>query len=177
MRKTIKKSMRNCKRGRETTQKHLDYATESKPRISMAKGLRTLNISSLNPDSMRGKEMRREIGKGLTENKIRLSTIQGAHITRDFNYLVGNYRVITSAGDKNNETGIATGGAAIMIHGSLQQNITQITRQSGRYIRVTLDRAKSKMPIHIIPTFAPRNGHTEGAKRKRWGDRCTRTNR
>ena len=69
MRKTIKKSMRNCKRGRETTQKHLDYATESKPRISMAKGLRTLNISSLNTDSMREKETHREIVKGLTKIK------------------------------------------------------------------------------------------------------------
>ena len=89
-------------------------------------------------------------------NKIHLTAIQETHITRDCNYVVGNYRVITSAEDKNKETGIATWGTAIiMIRGSLQKNITQITRQSSRALRVTSDHAKSKMQIHIISTYAP----------------------
>ena len=77
--------------------------------------------------------------------------------------MVDNYRAITAASE-NKETGIATGGEAIMIHESLRQNITQIMRQSSRALRVTLDRAKSKMPINIISTYAPHNGHTEETK-------------
>ena len=65
----------------------------------MAKGLRTLNIASLNPDSIRGKEMQREIVKGPTKNKIHLEAIQETHITRDCNYMIDNYRVITEAED------------------------------------------------------------------------------
>ena len=57
-----------------------------------------------------------------------------------------------------------------MVRESLQQHIAQIPRQSSRPLRVTLDRAKSKMPIHIISTYAPRNGHTEGTERQHWGD-------
>ena len=53
-----------------------------------------------------------------------------------------------------------------MIHESLQQHITQIARQSSRALRVTLDPAKSKMPIRIISTYAPHNGHTEEEKTK-----------
>ena len=84
--------------------------------------------------------------------------------------MVGNYRGVTSAADKNKETGIATGGTAIMIHASIHQNVAQITRQGSRSIRVTLDHAKSKMPIHILSTYAPRNGHTEETKRKNLED-------
>ena len=77
----------------------------------MENGLRTLNFARLNPDSMWGKETHRDIVKGLAENKIRLEAIQETHITRDCNYMVGNYRGITAAEDKNIETGIATGGS------------------------------------------------------------------
>ena len=83
---------------------------------------------------------------------------------------MGNYRVITAAAGKNEETGIFTGGTSIMVHGSIQKNIAQITRQRRRVLRVTLGQAKSKMPIHIISTYAPHNGHTEATKRIRWGD-------
>ena len=130
--------------GNKRQQKHLEYPTERKTLISMEKGLRTLNIAILNPDSMRGKEMQQEILKDLTKNKIHPAAIQETHITRDCNYMMGNYRVITSAADKSKETGIATGRTEIMIHEIIQQNITQITRQSRRSIRVTPDRAKSE---------------------------------
>ena len=104
---------------------------------------------------MRGKEMHRAIIKGLTKNKIYLEAVQEANITRDSNYMMGNYR-ITASEDKNEETGIATGGTAIMEHESMKQHITQIARQSGRALRVTLGHAESKIPIHIISTYAPR---------------------
>ena len=59
-----------------------------------------------------------------------------------------------------------------MIHESLQQSITQIMRES-RLVRATPGRAKSKMPIRIISTYAPNNGHW-GNQKKAMG-RCTTT--
>ena len=55
-----------------------------------------------------------------------------------------------------------------MIHGSIQQYITQVTRQSIRVLRVTLDRYKSEKPIHILSTYAPHNGHTEAERKQQW---------
>ena len=57
-----------------------------------------------------------------------------------------------------------------MIHENLQQNITQITRRSSRALRVTLGHRKAKMPIHIVSTYAPHNGHDEEAKNHHWKD-------
>ena len=111
---------------------------------SMENGLRTLNIASLNPDSMKEREMQHEIVKSLKKNEIHLAAIQETHITRDFSYMLGNYRIVTSAAEKSKETGTVPGGTAIIIRESLQQNITQIRRQSSRSLRVTLDHARSK---------------------------------
>ena len=62
--------MQNTKgQKREKHQKQLEYPTRRKTLISMENRLRTLNIASLNPDSMRGKEMQREIIKNLTKTK------------------------------------------------------------------------------------------------------------
>ena len=57
-----------------------------------------------------------------------------------------------------------------MIHESLQKNIMQIRRQSSRFLRVTLDHDKAKMPIHVISTYAPHNGHAEETKQRHWED-------
>ena len=134
------------------------------------KGLRTLNIASLNPDSMRGEGTQQEIVKGVIKNKIHLAEIQETHITSYCNYMVANYRVITEAEDKNKETGIVNGGTSIMVRESIRQKITHLARRRSRVLRVTLDRTKSKMPIRIISTYAPRNGHTAEAERKHGGD-------
>ena len=57
-----------------------------------------------------------------------------------------------------------------MIHGSIQQYITQVTRQSSRVMRVTLDRYKSEMPLQILSTYAPHNGHAEAERKQHWGE-------
>ena len=129
--------------------------------IRMGNGISTLNLASLNPDSMRETMTQQEIVKGLTKNRVRIAEIQEAHITPDKIYVVDNYRIITASPDMGETTGIVTGGAAIMIRGSIQRRIAKITRQSSRAPRVTPDRAESKMPIRIISTYAPNNGHTE----------------
>ena len=51
----------------------------------------------------------------------------------------------------------------------MQQYITQITRQSSRVLKVTLGRRNSWMPIQILPTYAPHNGHAEADRRQHWG--------
>ena len=83
---------------RKPKTKQLEYATHRKTLIIMEDGHRTLNIASLNPDSMRAREMQQEIVKSLTENEIHLSEIQETHITRACSYILDNYRIITSSG-------------------------------------------------------------------------------
>ena len=67
---------------------------------SMENGLRTLNIASLNPDSMKEATTQQEIINELTKNKIHIAMIQETHIAKDLNYIMGNYRIITSAAEK-----------------------------------------------------------------------------
>ena len=138
--------------------------------ISMEDGLRTLNIERLNPDSMKETTIRQEIINELTKNKIHIAMIQETHIKKDLNYAMGNYSIITSAAEKNKETGVITGGTAVMIHESIQQNVIQIKRQSRRALRVTLDQAKATMPIQVISTYAPHSGHKEEIRQQHWND-------
>ena len=63
----------------------------------MENGPRTLNIASLNPESMREPAIQQEIIKELTKNKIHIAMIQETNIVNDINYKMGNYRIITSA--------------------------------------------------------------------------------
>ena len=56
--------------------------------------------------------------------------IQEAHIAKDLNYKMGNYRVNTSAEEKQDGNGVVTGGTAVMIHESIQQNIIQVNDRS-----------------------------------------------
>ena len=89
----------------------------------MENGLRTMNISSLNPDWMKAEQMQRDITKDLTRDKIHIAEIQETHIIHDRDYLLDNYTLITAASTKSEETGVAQGGTAIMIHESIQQYI------------------------------------------------------
>ena len=92
---------------KENKKKQLEYATERKTMIS--NGLRTLNIAILNPDSMREATMK-EIIKGLARNRIHIAEIQETNITKDRSYIMGNYKIITAAADKNDTTGIVSWG-------------------------------------------------------------------
>ena len=83
---------------------------------------------------------------------------------------MGNYLIITAEAAKKATAGIVQGGVAIMIHGSMAPYITQAARQSGRAIRVTMDRENPNTPTHIMSTYAPHNGHTAEDKGKHWGD-------
>merc|ERR1712112_425248 len=65
---------------------------------------------------------------------------------------------------------VVTGGTAVMIHESIQQNFIQIKRQSSRVMRVTLDQDKAIMPIHVISTYAPHSGHNEETRQQHWQD-------
>ena len=67
------------KNKKEKSQKQVEYTEERKTLISMENGLRTLNIASLNPDSMKEKETRQEIINHLARNKIHIAVIQETH--------------------------------------------------------------------------------------------------
>ena len=64
-------------------------------------GLRTMNIASLNPDSMKEGEMQLDIIIGIARNKIHIAAIRETHITQDGDYLLDNYRIITTSSTKS----------------------------------------------------------------------------
>ena len=171
-----KRSARNSKNSRReeskqaNQQKKLEYDTERKTMITVENGLRALKIASLNPDSMREATTQQEIVKGLAGNRIHIAEIQETHITQERSFLQDYCRIITEAADKNEATGVVGGWTSIMIRASAHHHIAQITRHIIRVLRVTLDQDKSKMPLHVISTYAPHNGHTEEERQRRWGD-------
>ena len=57
------------KRGRKKQQKQLEYATTRKTLIRMENGLRSLNISSSNPDSTKEPKTQQETVKELTKTR------------------------------------------------------------------------------------------------------------
>ena len=67
----------------------------------MENGLRTLNIASLNPDSMKEPTIQQEIIKELTKNRIHIAMVQETHIIKYLNYKMDRYRIITSAAEKH----------------------------------------------------------------------------
>ena len=131
--------------------------------------VRALNIASINPDSTKEEQTQRDIIKNLARHRIHIAAIQETHITQARDYLLYNYRVVTEASNKREETGLVQGGKAIMIHESMQQYITQIARRSSRVRRVTQGRKNSQMPIQILTNYAPHNGHTEEDRDQHWG--------
>ena len=57
-----------------------------------------------------------------------------------------------------------------MMHGSTQQYITQITRQSTKVRRVTMGRGNANMPARVLITCDPHNGHKEEDRKHHWGE-------
>ena len=120
-----------------------------------------MNISILSPNSMKEEQMRRDIIKNLARNKIHIASIRETHIAQDGAYLLYNYRAIAAAAAKKEKTGGIQGGTEITIDESMQKYITKITCRRSRVLRVTLRRKNSNMPIQILTTYAPNNGHAE----------------
>ena len=148
----------------------LTYDKERQTLIQMENGIRAMNIACLNPDSTKEEQMQMYIIKNLTRSKIHIAAIQETHITQDKDNILGNYRITNAASAKQEETGVVQGGAEIMINESTKQYITQITRQSSRILKVTIDNQHSNMHIQIISTYAPKNGHAEEDRRQHWGE-------
>ena len=71
--------------------------------IKMGNGIRTMNMSSINPDSVKEEQTQRDIIKNLTRRKIHIAAIQETHIAHDRDYIMGNYRVVTAAGNKRED--------------------------------------------------------------------------
>ena len=147
----------------------MGYAAERETLINMGNGIRTLNIASPNPDSMKEEQTQQDIIKSITGNKIHIAAIPETQIANGRSYLLGDYRIIIASSREGETAGVAQGRTAIMIREITQQYITQITMPS-RVLRVTMDHAKSRMSIEILSTYAPHNGNAEEERRKRRGE-------
>ena len=119
---------------------------------------------------MKEEQMQRDIINNLTRNKIHIEAIQATHIVKDRDCVVYNYRVIAPSATKRKETGVVQGGTSVMIHESAHQYIAQIARKRRGVTRSTMGQKNSRMPIQILTTYAPQNGHTGEDRRQHCGD-------
>ena len=94
----------------------------------MDKGIRTLNIASLNPDSAKEEQAHRDIVTNLIRNRIHIAGIRETHVKQDRFCLLGNYRIINTSARKSETAGVVQGGAAILIHEIAHHRIAQIAR-------------------------------------------------
>ena len=81
-------------------QKQHTYGIERKTLSKMEDGLRTVNIDSVNPDSMTEEQMQPGIIRNLIRRKIHISAIQKPRAVKDSAYLLDNYRFDTSPSTK-----------------------------------------------------------------------------
>ena len=85
------------------------YGQERNAIIKMENGIRALNVARLNPGSVKAEQARRDIIKNLARNKIHIAAIQETRITKDRDYIMGNYRVLTEAATEKDKTGVVQG--------------------------------------------------------------------
>ena len=155
---------------KETQTKTTNIWQKREALVKMGNGLRAMTIAILNNDSVKGEQTKRDITKNLTRNEIHISAIQETRIIHDRDYTIDNYRATTAAAAKRAETGAVQGGTEVTKRARMQKYITQIARKGSRVARVTMGRKNSRMPIQLLTTYAPRNGHTEADRRQHWED-------
>ena len=135
-----------------------------------------IKIASLNPDNASTFENRQIIIEKLNNNNIDIACIQETHDNKDTDTTCGNYYIIRSSEKKEeieNNNGITKAGVAIYIHKYLKNNITNVIRNTGRYIQMTLNGEHFRTPTIIINTYAPNQGYNEEEKKKYWKTICT----
>jgi len=59
-------------------------------------------------------------------------------------------------------------GVAILIHGELEHQITNIQQINGRIMQVTLHSPKSRTPLTILCTYAPQSGKKKTEQKAHW---------
>ena len=134
------------------------------------KGHRTLNVISVNPDSL-NKTALTNILAAMTKRQIHIAAIQETHIQRDQDYYIGHYRIISTKAEKReNDQGNVTyvGGVSTILDITLADKVKTINRITQRITYVTLDTKNNPIPVTILNTYAPHSGYTIIEKGKYW---------
>ena len=152
--------------------------TQNKSISRMAKAIRKnriIKIASMNPDNASTNENRNIIVEKLENNDIDIACIQETHDTKNTDTSCGNYYIIRSShnnDDDNNKHGLNEAGVAIYIQKYLKNNITNVIRDNGRYIQMTLQGEHFRNPILLINTYAPNQGYDDESRKQYWKDVC-----
>ena len=148
----------------------LNMPSERKYVLGPSKGHRTLNIISLNPDSLNDERLNDTIIQ-MERRKTHIAGVQETHITRNLTRTLPNgYYLITSAATanlRNKKTPHFTpiGGVAIILEPDLAKFVTTIQPISNRILLITLDSLNTPCPVTVLVTYAPHNGYSNHEKK------------
>ena len=145
--------------------------TERKYVWGIARGHRTLNVATINPDALNNDTIDDIIAE-MKRRQIHIAGIQETHIPRNLDYRKGGYRIINSAATKeadgNDTTTNNIGGVAIILEPNIANMIFAIERIDNRIITITLDTPNNPIPVTIINTYAPHKGYRDEIRKEHW---------
>ena len=169
--KEKKQSLLNLnKKRRMVLSKSTRYDTRD---INMNYGNRTLQITSMNVDTLRTKESIYALILNLESNKVDIACIQETHNERNDNVDIGNYKIFFGGNgkisDSIHETKINTkSGVAIAIRKTLSNNIKQVIRINGRLMELRLKTGSNLPTISILNTYTPHMGYDVNYRNTHW---------
>ena len=113
---------------------------------------RTLQIASMNVDTMRTKESIFSVIDNIFINKIDIACIQETHNINGNETETDNYKIYFAKAIKENDNNKGIGGVAIMIRENLTNEITNIRRTSERNMSIIM-KTSNKTNIHILRSY------------------------
>ena len=162
---------------KEIIHSRIDNLKERETTIKNKNGLKTLNIITINPDSLKNNDNLNEIVARMNKKLIHVACIQETHVRQNTDRWVENYKFFNAAATKltqksNNREGgeCYVGGVGILIEQKLVEHVICVCREGNRLIRVTLDNqsVKGSIPITILCTYAPHSGHSAKDRQDHW---------
>ena len=130
---------------------------ERKKVLSLEHGERTLNVLSLNPDSM-NRGFINDCTHKMRQKQIHAACIQETRLNKDVDYRTQDgFRVISCKAITRN--GPPEAGVAIILHSDIAGMVRNIIRHNERVLQVTLQNDKNDIVLNLFSIYAPRNGH------------------
>ena len=146
---------------------------QRKTALKNSPGHKTLNVITINPDSLVNNDRLRETVGRMNKKLIHIACIQETHICKNITKWVENYRFINIAAKEERTEQNAkkyTGGVGMLIEQNLAEHIISIESEDGRILKVTLDNTEvpNSKPLTIICTYAPHSGYRCKDRRTHW---------
>ena len=135
-------------------------------------GERTLQIASLNVDSLRTQDSIYSTIHNLNTNNIDIACIQETHNDRIDSFSILDYTIFFGGCITNYENNIKTfnGGVAFIVHNQTIPHIVHINRINGRLMEIQFKTGDNIPNISILNSYAPHMGYNSIEINKYWND-------